>query len=521
MVPQQTTIVGAAKLTGRLGKFSFGAMDAVTADEQATIANGTLRTRESVEPLSNYGVLRTRREFANQSSFGFMLTSTRRRLEGKTAFLPDAAVTGGVDWDWRLQKRYAVQGYWVGSSVRGDAASIDLLQQNTVHSFQRPDADHVELDPTRTALNGNGGSVSFSKIGGSVVRFNSNIGYKSPGLDINDVGFMRRADLKTMGNWLQWRHDKPSKYLRSFRYNLNQWGSWNFGGDRLDMGGNVNAHAVFANNWSTGAGFNVNGANFDDRATRGVGPGAIGVSNTNYWQYLNSDERKRLSTGMFFNMGRDAGGGHWIGFSPGITYRPSSFLEVSTGVDWSHQVNDAQWIENTAGGKYIFGRLDQETVAMNWRVNYTIRPTLTVQVYAAPFVSAGDYTNFKQLVNGRAAAYADRYAPIAYESNPDFNYRSFRTTNVLRWEYKPGSALFVVWQQGREDVLDYGRFQFGRDMGGTFSAPSRNVFLVKMSYWINHQTSAKRAEARHRAHSSQRSRRPNVSGPLPPAAIRR
>jgi hypothetical protein len=101
-VPQQTTILGAAKLNGRVGKFSFGLLDAVTADEQATIANGTLRTRESVEPLTNYTVLRTRREFTNQSSLGFMLTSTRRRLEGVTAFLPEAATTGGVDWDWRL-----------------------------------------------------------------------------------------------------------------------------------------------------------------------------------------------------------------------------------------------------------------------------------------------------------------------------------------------------------------------------------------------------------------------------------
>jgi Domain of unknown function (DUF5916)/Carbohydrate family 9 binding domain-like len=484
-VPQQTTIFGAAKLSGRLGKFSFGVLDAVTADEKATIANGTLRSQQSVEPLTNYGVLRARREFADQSSLGFMLTSTRRRLEGVSAVLPDAAVTGGVDWDWRIHKRYAVQGYWIGSNVRGDAVAIDQIQQNTVHSFQRPDADHVDLDPTRTSLNGNGGSISFNKIGGSVVRFNSNVGFKSPGLEINDIGFMRRADLRTMGNWLQWRHDKPSKYLRSFRWNLNQWGTWNYGGDRLDMGGNVNAHWVFANNWSTGAGFNVNSANFDDRATRGVGPGAIGVSNRNYWQYFNSDERKIVSTGMFFNVGRDAGGGSWWGFSPGITYRPSSFLEISTGIDWSRQVNDAQWIENTADSKYIFGRLDQETVSMNWRVNYTIRPTLTVQIYAAPFVSAGDYTNFKQLVNGRAPEYADRYTPIAYESNPDFNYRSFRTTNVLRWEYKPGSALFVVWQQGREDVFDYGRFHFGRDFGGTFSAPARNVVLVKMSYWIN------------------------------------
>jgi hypothetical protein len=484
-VPQQTTILGAAKLTGRLGKFSFGVLDAVTDDEQATIATGPLRTRQSVEPLTNYAVIRARREFANQSTFGFMLTGTHRRLETNLALLPEAAVTGGVDWDWRLKKRYSVTGYLVGSDIRGDAASITALQRNTVHSFQRPDADHVEEDVTRTSLGGGGGSVGFSKIAGSVVRFNSNVGFKSPGFEINDIGFMRRADLRTMGNWMQWRHDKPSKYLRSFRFNLNQWGAWNFGGDRLDLGGNVNAHWVFANNWATGFGFNVNGSNFDDRATRGVGPGAIGPSNRNYWQYVESDERKRVGTSTFFNMGRDSAGGNWIGVSPGVRYRPTSFLELSTGVDWSHQVNDAQWIENRADGKFIFGRLDQYTVAMNWRVNYTITPNLTVQIYAAPFVSTGDYEDFKELVDGRATWYEDRYAPIDYRANPDFNYRSFRTTNVLRWEYKPGSALFVVWQQGREDVLDSGRFEFGRDFGGTFGAPARNVFLVKMSYWIN------------------------------------
>src|SRR4051812_34756406 len=135
-VPQQTTIIGAAKLTGRLGKFSFGVLDAVTSDEQALIAKGSLRTRESVEPLANYSVLRARREFANQSTVGFMLTNAARRLDGRSAFLPQTAVTGGLDWDVRLEKRYAVQGYWVGSSVRGDAASIDLVQTNTVHAFQ-------------------------------------------------------------------------------------------------------------------------------------------------------------------------------------------------------------------------------------------------------------------------------------------------------------------------------------------------------------------------------------------------
>jgi hypothetical protein len=287
-----------------------------------------------------------------------------------------------------------------------------------------------------------------------------------------------------MGNWFQWRNDVPSGVLRSFRFNLNQWGTWNFGGDRLSLGGNVNAHWMFKNNWSTGAGLNRSFQTFDDRATRG-GPGAYGNRNWSYWQYLNSDGRKAVSGGMFFNKGGDQLGSHWIGLSPNVTYRPASFLSVTGGVDWSHNVNDSQWIENTADGHYAFGHLDQTTVGITARVNYTITPELTVQIYAQPFVSAGDYSAFKELVDGRAARYEDRYAPFAYASNPDFNYRSLRSTNVLRWEYKPGSALFLVWQQGREATLTNGNFDFGGDFRGVFGVPARNVFLLKWSYWFN------------------------------------
>lgn len=122
---------------------------------------------------------------------------------------------------------------------------------------------------------------------------------------------------------------------------------------------------------------------------------------------------------------------------------------------------------------------------MTARVNYTVTPALSIQIYAQPFVSAGDYTDFKALADGRAKAYASRYTPYPYTANPDFNFRSFRTTNVLRWEYRPGSALFVVWQQGREEVEPLGTFDAGRDFGRTFGAPGRNVFLIKWSYWLN------------------------------------
>jgi uncharacterized protein DUF5916 len=118
-------------------------------------------------------------------------------------------------------------------------------------------------------------------------------------------------------------------------------------------------------------------------------------------------------------------------------------------------------------------------------VNYTITPNLSVQVYAQPFISSGQYNGFKELVNGRAERYEDRYAPYAYDTSPDFKVLSFRTTNVMRWEYKPGSTLFVVWQQGREGLGAPSSFRFGRDYGDIFGTPSSNAFLVKLAYWLN------------------------------------
>ena len=168
-----------------------------------------------------------------------------------------------------------------------------------------------------------------------------------------------------------------------------------------------------------------------------------------------------------------------------MSYRPSSFLKVTGGLRFSRNHDESQWVEATDDGRYIFGRLHQQTVGLTARLNYTVTPALSIQLYAEPFVSAGDYSNFKELANGRSKSYEGRYRPIEYAGNPDFNYRSFRTTNVMRWEYKPGSTLFVVWQQGRERTIDRGTFDFNRDFGGVFDAPARNVFLVKWAYWLN------------------------------------
>ena len=487
--PTNVTILGAAKLTGRVGAFSVGALSAATQEERGTIASGLTRRRQVVEPMTMFNVVRARREFADNSNLGVMFTSTTRRLTPDTRFLAGQAFTGGVDYDWRFWRRYSVQGFWAGSRISGDAEAITRLEENAVHYFQRPDADYTGYDTAATLLKGHAGNVSLQKISGERVRFAANYGYKSPGFESNDLGFQRRADEKNINHWVQWRFNTPGRFKRSYMINFNEWAGWNFGGDQLYSGGNVNMHWRWQNNWSNGFGVNVNAGGLRDRSTRG-GPGVKANSNVGFWHYVDFDDRKPVFLGYNGFLFTDHNGSTQVEANPKVTWRPRNALRFEAGIRFRRNNDDSQWVENVddieGGTHYVFGRLHQRTLAMTLRANYTMTANLSFQSYAEPYVSAGRYENYKELADGRAADYADRFRPFAYGSNADFNYRSFRTTNVLRWEFKPGSTLFAVWQQGREEDKDYGSFRFGRDFGGVFSAPAKNVFLVKFAYWFNY-----------------------------------
>ena len=484
--PLQSTILGATKLTGRLGGFSVGTLAAVTQEETARIAAASGRRNQIIEPATLYSVSRLRREFTDQSSVGFILTTTNRRMVDSVSFLPGTAVTGGLDYDWRLGRWFGVNGYWAGSTVRGRPGAISLLQRSNVHSFQRPDASHVEFDPTADALNGHSGQVNFGKISGERTRFNLTASYRSPGFDPNDIGFLQRADAISQNAWFQMRWMTPGHGFRERILNFNQWSHRNFAGDLINWGGNVNGNASLDNLWSFGGGVGVNGRAVDDRMTRG-GPSGLVEPSGSSWQWFNTNDRKPVSfhwnSGFF---GR-ADGSRGFDLNPGIQFRPGSAVSAEVGVAYSVNNDDAQWVtahQGTDRTHYVFGALRQRTSSMTLRLNYTLTPTLSIQLYGQPFVSAGRYEQYKELIDGRAP-YATRFAPIAYPGSGDFKVLSFRTTNVLRWEFTPGSALFVVWQQGREGFRQDGLFRFSRDYGDVFATPSTNTLLVKMSYWLN------------------------------------
>ena len=492
--PGQSTIVGAGKLTGRLGGFSVGTLAAMTQEEEAQLAFGDVRLRQPVEPQTFYTVSRVRREFADRSSVGLIFTSANRGRIDSLSFLPDSAVTSGIDYDWRLGQRLSLTGTWTGSRVGGSVLAIAALQQNNVHSFQRPDADYVEVDPTATSLTGHAGSLGFSKIAGDKLRGNVMVSYKTPGFEVNEVGFLRRADEIKQRAWIQRRFMTPGKYVRTKMVNFNQWSNHNFGGDRIELGGNFNTHWTFMNRWSTGGGVNVNARTFDDRLTRG-GPGAYRNPNFNGWYYFNTDDSRAVSfhwdSNFFVDRPTGSGGvGRSYDFyvNPRVQFRPISALAGEVGIGQRRGHEDAQWVENVPDGNltdHVLGRLNQTTTTLTLRLSYTLTPNLSLQLYGQPFSSSGHYEGYNRLIDGRAEHHADRYEPYAYDGNADFTVLSFRTTNVLRWEFKPGSTMFVVWQQGREGYRNDSAFRFGRDYGDIFTTPSSNTFLVKLAYWMN------------------------------------
>lgn len=484
--PSQTTILGAAKLTGRVGQYSIGVMNAFTQEESGTVRDGLRTYGQQIEPRTSYTVARVRRELPNQSSYGFMFTAANRSFAGTEAYLPSSAYSGGADWDIRFRSKYSLTGFLVGSGIEGNTATISDVEQNSRHYFQRPNSSSLRLD-NATSLTGASGRVGVGKIGGQRVRFNWQAGFKSPGFDLNDIGFLRRGDERWESGFFQLRNETPNRWFRARYLNFNQYSTWNYDGDRLFSGGNVNTSLTFINNWSIGGGIGANTLGFDDRFTRG-GPGAYEEGYANFWSWVNSDNRRRLSLNIFNGAGSNRVGSWFRDHELEATYRPISPLTITSGVEVHRSVKQDQWVENVTDTQthYAFAHIDQTTVVLTERVNYTVTPNLSLQVYAQPFVSAGDYSGFKELVDGRSRDYAGRFAPYAYGSDPDFNVKSFRTTNVLRWEYKPGSTLFIVWQQARENDVVPGGFAFGRDVRDIFGAPPKNVFLVKLAYWLNY-----------------------------------
>ncbi len=484
--PQNSTILGAAKITGRTASgLNVGFLNAITQRELG--AQG-----RTIEPQTNYLVTRLQQDLRNgNSGIGMMFTATNRSVDDDLrAYLRDGAYAFGVDARHRFwNNNYQLTGSAVGSYVTGSAESILRTQLSAVHQYQRSDS-RLAVDSGATSLSGTRLGLGIGKTGGGITRFNFGVTRSSAGYEVNDAGFLPRADLTQNGNWVGLQFNQPTRMYRRLFVNLNQWNEWNTEGLRLNSGANINLNGELPNQWWWWTGFNVNGLGetYDDRAARG-GPALRRNLRRNGWFGFQTDARKAIgyTAQGYFVLPDVSGSSNW-GVDPSIEFRLASSVQGSLGIHYSESKNDQQWYGNfsTAGGTaYTFARLSQRTTALTARVDYTMTPTLSLQVYAQPFITAGDYSELKQLVNPTADRYADRYIPYTATTPNDFNFKQFRSNTVLRWEYRPGSVLFLVWQQGRQDSRNPGSFSLGRDYGDLFRTRADNTFLIKASYWFS------------------------------------
>ena len=491
--PTATTILGAAKLTGRLSSgTSLGVLDAVTQR-----ADGPLG--QTLEPTTNYAVVRGQQDLrGGESGIGIILTGVDRRNDSWTSdLLTRDAYVAATDFRHRFSnRRFEVTGSIDASRIGGSPASILATQTDPVHYFQQPDGA-LHVDPTRTSLSGDAEQLTFGKVGGGITRFQTSYNRMSPGFEANDLGYLQRADLQNWSNWFSLNFVTPALFWNSAFLNFNEWNYWNTAGLLLDRAVNTNWHFILRNNLEVDMSATASQlpGTFSDRASRG-GPAVRHSPFFNGNLAVVGDNRKQVIPTLSMNVGRsDYGRGHYYELDPSVDFRVSSRFHMNVGVSYNHNRDDSQWYGNFTDSvdatHYTFAHLDQQTLSSTVRIDYTATPTLTFQIYASPFVTKGTFTNIRELNDPRAEDYDERYKPytdasVLANQPSGFNVKQFRSNAVMRWEYRPGSTLFLVWTQQRQGDLPFaGDDSFGGDYHGLFSLHPDNTFLVKMSYWFN------------------------------------
>lgn len=528
-VPGNTTILGATKLTGRTSTgWSVGVLDALTGRGSATVqqVDGT-RSSVTVEPLTNYFVGRFARDLRGGSTvIRGMATSVVRDLDDPLLArdLTSHSEAGGLSTDWWFGKRdYRLMAQLALSQVSGSETAIDRIQRSSARYFQRPDREGGSnglftnrYDPTLTSLRGYAAYARFGKSSGDWL-WEAATNIRSPGFENNDIGFLTRADYVWMNANIFRQVTEPGSFYRSLAFIAGGQQQFNFDGDRNDRQAQLFAEIETRNYWDVETFYIHRWVNLDERLTRG-GPAVKRQGFDNFHLSVSTDGRKRLvlEGDGALTLGSE-GTRSWAGDLE-LTWHPLSNVALSIAPGYEFDESREQYVraveDPTAtaffGRRYVFSAVTQRTLSMDTRLNVTFTPNLTLELFAQPFISSGDYLSFSEFAapreltkltygrdvgtitsrQGDGAAEItvdpDGSGPAAEFSFPDpsFTVRSLRGNAVLRWEYLPGSTLFLVWTQSREDALDIGNLDFGRDVGGLFRAPAENIFLVKLNYWI-------------------------------------
>jgi hypothetical protein len=526
--PDNTAILAAAKLTGRTPSgWSLGFLDAVTRRERATVLlPDSTQAAVTVEPFTNYFVGRVAKDLrGGLSVVRGMATSTIRHFDDPrlAGLLSRHAESIGFSTDtWFGQRDYRLMLQVAATQVAGDSAAIFGLQRSSARYFHRPDRGNGinglfsdAYDPSLTVMRGWALYGRFSRESGDwLAEVSTNI--RSPGFENNDIAFLQRADYVWMSGNAARQFTRPNALFRQGFFIAGGQQQYNFDGDPTDrqvqLFGSVQPH----NYWNINAfwihRFNV----LDDRLTRG-GP-VVGRPGVNYFQAgVSTDQRRALVLSTNPNGGCTLEDACFFAVDLGVTWRPASNISFTLGPGYSYEESRAQYVravdDPTAtaffGRRYVFADLTQRTVSMDTRVAVTFTPSLTFELYVQPFIASADYARYKEFAApreltkrvygvdvgtiapraGDAAGFVvdpdgDGPAGAFDVDDPSFTLRSLRGNAVVRWEYRPGSTLFLVWTLNHQDALADGDLDLTRDVRGVFNGPLESIFLVKLNYWF-------------------------------------
>jgi hypothetical protein len=467
-------------------------LDAVTNRESARVSTGGQRSRQEVEPRTNYLAGRLLKDFGDgRAGLGGLVTAVNRQLNSPElqALLHHRGTVAGVDGYYFLDssREWVVNGRIVMSEVAGSPESIEHLQLEPQRYYQRPETPEVRFDPTRRSLHGWTGDVNINR-NRNTWNVNAAVWAVSPGFESGDLGFHFNGDVWGAHVTASWSQIRPDRFTRDRYIRVARFYTWNYGSAKLSDGAMSFAGMTLLNYWSLNGRVGLFRPSLDDRLTRG-GPPALSPASGFAGLNLDSDYRKRFV--LHLNGGRDwsdsGGGGSDGGIS--IEWKPSPRLSLSTGPSYSVSVNNSQYVTEvddpqaatTYSKRYVFARLQQKQLSIDTRVNILFSPKASLQVFMQPLAVVGDYLDFKSLARPRTFD----FDPYDLDFDPDFNFKSLRLNAIFRWEWRLGSTLYIAWTQQRQDLSDPGQFRFGRDLGHIFTGPADNVFMIKLSRWFS------------------------------------